>query len=57
VTEIKGLKQDLTEKERSRFLKQLKGKGLKGVLRKNIEDGVPLRGGGGYYNIHVSPNL
>jgi hypothetical protein len=44
VTKIKGLKKDLTEEEGSRFLKQLNEKGMIGVLRKNIEDGVHLRG-------------
>ena len=44
MTEIKGLEKDLTEKERSIFLKQLNEKGLTGVLKKNTEENVSLRG-------------
>jgi hypothetical protein len=33
-------------KKRRMMLKQLKDKGMKGVLRKNTEDGFPLKGEG-----------
>jgi hypothetical protein len=44
VMNTKGRRKNLTEKERSIFLKQLNDKGMIGVLRKNTGDDVPLTG-------------
>jgi hypothetical protein len=42
-------------KKRKMMLMQLKHKGMAGVLRNNIEDDVPLKGGD--FNTHVPSSM
>jgi hypothetical protein len=46
VTKIKGLKKNLTEKEGSRFLKQVSEKGMTGVFEKEHRGKCSFKGEG-----------